>query len=1542
MKRTEFKKKIAVYFMALAFCMMPITAHAQEALPEADAASQISQDAAADINLEAEKPAESETPIRTYLAARSISDSAESASNEADFRGIIAGHSTGTYISSNIDIVLTDNITLTSGMDLMSTADGSINTITIDGGGHTITFGVGTYGIFMNRINLVLYNVTVTGYSGKFSPFQVTEDASLTLDSGTKISNNTGVTAGAVLAAGVNSKVIIRNGAEISDNKSTKNGGAISAMSFWMTRYTSSTDYEAHIGSPSIEITDALIRSNSAENGGAIYISAGDISLNNATINYNTAYEAGGAIMMDRANEVEEYHLTTSDGNKVTNLYKSPLIMVYDAPVIEENTALFGGGLYLAGEHEIVSMDDTRIYVDNNTATLDGGGLLVTARNESKLSGVSFNENTAFGYGNDLFVNGFKSGSGNPNSYNGFNISGLNLYDSSDYMELKPGEGMYVDDNVYLYRAKYEYGSSVDFSGTSHRSYMTAKDSEGKYFLSWCLQKNKHSPREVPSLSRNVINCLTENKENAVKALIRSWCTDGTHPERMSVARFGTTDKSMITAMIPDLLALQHSVWIITEAKDSSCETLLNAVKSANDGDTYYQDFAVSTLVGWINEWKNEDDLETLFGSDLAITEDSSSLVISSNDFVGEERSFTKTYILPSNPISALAGRADLVVDNAYDLEEYGLTVSLNRKDATHTRDYIVIEGTVPAGVSRGKWLASITDLSINLRSTERITKDTDAFKNLKQLENGASQNTAIMGDSEGKTLWLMIPLSVTVPEKITASYNPTAIKYLDDAICRTNDKFSFSLVETDKYWNPIDDEETATNDDSGVISFSGKEFPSSLNDYKRKVSHYYVMYENGTDELVEKYYLDSHIFFITVDITGDEMEEVAKVSIEKAEGSQASYFMEGDSRATRESFSEYHVFTEKVSKIEFRNQTKEFFSLTVGKQWNNSDNNVVTAPTDKVYVGVYVVDEEGNLRPLKNDNGLTNVTAEVSSEDNWRYTFDKLLRKDKEGNLINYAVRELDQRKNRIESDKIFVLSDITGNEEDGTVVITASYIDVKTPASGNIADGPSVVNMIRTKPALIKKVLDTREHDEDTWEDANNVSIGEKVRFRMESFIPDTSDFIDDNSFLLRFIDEISNGLTFEGVDSFKIAGREVPKSELLIQSGPNGDKTRVTMTVSGMYRDLENAIGNVGDTISIEYTATLNEDAVIGEMGNENIAWLEYSDIRSHSKMSVTAKDVTKTYTGMLSIIKKDQETLDSLENVGFKLSGKNLSKAYIGIPSYDKGGNITGYTPREIRVTVANGVGVTDEIFTDKNGSIVFYGIASDDYTLTETTYLPNYKSIDPVDLQFTCHESNESEKGEWSLNEEKSLVKTVYNTTHSYLGSITITKRDAETGQVIPGVTFTLSSEDGSEILTSIDDDGNPVKVKSVSMKTDDEGIVRFESLAPANYILTETRAANGKSLLKAPVKISIPYEATKEEVEKEKNIDLTNGYYDEEKGVYFLYDISYTITDTAQFTLPVTGGIGSRLWLVLCILLFIGTACVIQIIISRKRDRRIK
>lgn len=1543
MKKMVFMKKISIFFMTLVFLLFPITGYAQESVVETNTASQILQDPAEDVNPDMEQPVNSEIPIRQYLAVRSISDSAESASSEADFRSIVTNHSTGAYVSSDIDIVLSDNITLTSGMDLMSTADGSINTITINGDGHTIAFAAGTYGIFMNRINLVLIDVTVTGYSGKFSPFQVTEDSSLTLDSGTKIANNTGITAGAILAAGVNSKVIIRNGAELSDNRSAKNGGAITSMSFWMTRYTDSTNYEAHIGSPSIEISEAVIKNNSAENGGAIYISAGTISLSNTSFTGNTANEAGGAIMMDRANEVEEYHLTTSDGNKVTNLYKSPSIQVYEAPVIEDNTALFGGGLYLAGEHEIMSMDETKIYVTNNTATLDGGGLLVTARNESKLDGLSLYGNAAYGDGNDLFVNGFMSDSGNPSSYNGFNITGLDLYDSSDYMWLEPGEGIHVDDSVYLYRAKYEYGSAVDFPGTAYRSYMTTKDSQGKYYLSFCLQKSKQSPREVPSLSNNVESCLTKNKENAMKALIRSWCSDGANPDRMVVARYGTTDKTKITNMIPDLLALQHSVWVITESNDANCETLLNAVKSANDGNTYYQNFAVSELIGWINEWESEEDLDAIFGTDLAITEDSSRLVLSINDFAGDETTFSKTYLLPSNPISALAGRAELVVDNKFDLEEYGLTVSLNMKDASHTKDYIVIEGTVPAGVSRGKWLDSIKDLFIEIKSIERIVNDTDVFKNMKQLENGASQNTAITGDSDGKMLWLTVPLSVTVPERITASFDPTAIKYLDNAICKKNDEFSFSLVETDKYWVSIDEAETVSNDDSGAISFAKQEYPSSLNDYRRKVSHYYVMYENSTAQLEDKYFLDTNIYFITVDITGDEMEETAKVSIEKADGSGAQ----------RTNFSEYHVSTEKVAKIEFRNQTKEFMSLTVGKQWKNSDNRAAAAPTDKVYVGLYVVDNEDALRPVRNENGVTNVTGELTKAEDWSHTFDGLLRKDKDGNLINYAVRELDQRKNRIDADKIFVLSDITGSEEDSTVVLTASYVDVKTPVSGNIAIGPSVINMIRTKPTLIKKVLDTKEHEDDTWEDANNVSIGEKVKFRLESFIPDTSDFIEDNSFLLRFIDVLPDGFSFEGIESIKIAGQVVPKSELMVQTGVDGDNTKITMTLSGMYRDLENAIGNVGDTISIEFTAVLNERAVIGELGNENIAWLEYSDIRAQNKISITEKDITKTYTGMMTVIKKDQETLEPLENVGFKLSGNNLSKAYIGIPSYDKVGNITGYTPEEIPVTVANGVGVTDEIFTDNNGSIVFYGIGSDDYSLTETTYLPNYKSIVPVDIQFVCRETNDfgaadyntvmlNEKSEWTLNGENDLTKTVYNTTHDYLGSITITKRDAETGQVIPGVTFTLSSENGSEILTSKDDDGNPMKVKSLSMKTNDEGIVRFESLVPADYILTETKAANGKSLLKSPIKVTIPYEATKEEVEKEKNIDLSNGYYDEEKEVYFLYDISYTVTDTAKFELPVTGGIGSKLWLVLCALLLLGAACVIQIIISRKRFRRIK
>lgn len=1530
------EKTLAMVLIAALLCGgIPVTSLASSEDPEPMMGSIVMEESGTDI-------------IPNRGVSKTTSANAVSVANEAELRAAITAHSINGRISSDMEIVFTADITLTSGLDLIGTAGENTHTIQIDGAGHAIYFASGTYGIFMNKVNLWLQNTPVTGYSGKYAPFQVTEDSTLTLDAGVTVTANHGVLSGAILAAGVNSKVVVKNGVKLSDNTSEKNGGAITSMPFWMARYTSSTDYEAHIGSPIIQITDTSLINNSAKAGGAIYISAGELTLENVVISTNKAHDGGGGIMIDSANEVEEYDLNASDGNQVRNLYKKPLLQIKSGVQVLENTAAFGGGIYIAGEHEITSLDNTKMSVEKNHATEDGGGILVTARGENKIYNTVLNGNTADGDGENLFVNGFKSDTGNYNTYNGFLISGLEkYYNADDYASLEPGEGVSVGEGVYLHRAIYEYGAAADISGTSFRSYMAAKDSTGKYHISFCLEKTKVSPKEVPSLSNNIKECLTQPQLKAIKAIVMSWCTDSTHPERLSIAKNGTTDSSKISSMIPEILALQHSIWVITESSETTTQALLNEVLNASGNEPYYKDFSVSTLEAQISGWSADPAWITAITKDLSVSDSVSDIELSAVDFT-EDKKISKTFPIVSDPITACVGETDIIIENMAELTGKGLQVSLHMKDADHPHDYINVVGEPPASMSGGKWLKSIHNMTIRLKATDRVPSENGIFENMKEFDNGASQNTLVLGDHDNAVTYFSVPISVTVPAPARASYAPLATKLLDEELCTTPNAFSFVLSETDAYWVETGTEYTANNDENGQITFPDVDISDAASgNAKIDYFRYFVMYEKEDSARIDEYYFDKHVYLITVHVTGDEMEESVETSVKKGDLAMVQTITDTYG-IERKNYTKCISGAVKSENIEFKNRKKEYFDFTVTKEWKSSDATSVVAPTEKISSGLFTVDEQGALKTVKDADG-NNLTADITAANGWTCTYGHLLRKDVDGNLINYVSRELDSHGLPIEDKTIFALADLTGNTSEATSIYKAHYEDKETPSAGNITD-VRIINELQTQPTFSKKVLDVKEHEESTWEDANNAAIGETVKFRLESFVPDTSDFMADNSFLMRFVDTLPAGFDFQSLDSVKVSGLEIDKSEIIVQPQVQADSTKIVFSVDGLYKDLKNAIFKSGDIIAIEYSARLNERAIIGTDGNTNIGWLEYSDKKVQNRISSTPKRATKTYTGMFTIEKKDRESLDLLENVGFKLSGAGLINAYVGIPAYDENGIFTGYTPKKVNVTVddKDGIGRTEEIFTDKNGQIIFYGMGSGKYTLTETTYLYDYKKINPVDIQFSCKENNDfgddhvsiianREKCTWILNDQTELLETVYNSTQNYVGSVSVTKLDAEDGHAIPGVTFTLSTADGSETLRSKDEKDNEIRVKSLSLKTGEDGKLKFVEIIPGKYILSEIRAANGKSLLKDPIDIVIPYEATKEEVEAQKDIDLSNAYYDEEKGVYYIYDLSYIITNTAKFDLPATGGAGSMPWVIFSVLSLAGLGLVFWIIRIKKK-----
>lgn len=93
-----------------------------------------------------------------------------------------------------------------------------------------------------------------------------------------------------------------------------------------------------------------------------------------------------------------------------------------------------------------------------------------------------------------------------------------------------------------------------------------------------------------------------------------------------------------------------------------------------------------------------------------------------------------------------------------------------------------------------------------------------------------------------------------------------------------------------------------------------------------------------------------------------------------------------------------------------------------------------------------------------------------------------------------------------------------------------------------------------------------------------------------------------------------------------------------------------------------------------------------------------------------------------------------------------------------------------------------------------------------------------------------------------------------------------------------------------------------------------------------NYQITETKTVNGHSLLKDPIKVTLPIALTQKEAAA-KRADTTKAKYDKTNGLYYFYDVTYDVDNEAIPSVPMTGAFDN--WktfvpIILAMALFIG------------------
>lgn len=198
---------------------------------------------------------------------------------------------------------------------------------------------------------------------------------------------------------------------------------------------------------------------------------------------------------------------------------------------------------------------------------------------------------------------------------------------------------------------------------------------------------------------------------------------------------------------------------------------------------------------------------------------------------------------------------------------------------------------------------------------------------------------------------------------------------------------------------------------------------------------------------------------------------------------------------------------------------------------------------------------------------------------------------------------------------------------------------------------NGPVTVNRKADKPTFEKKVKDVNDStgDKSDWQDSADYDVNDEVPFQLTATLPtNDTDFAAYETYKLVFHDQQSAGLTFnEKSVVVKYGDKTLGADSYTVTENPEDKDTfDITIADAKAVKDAEGSAITVaaGGKFTVEYTSTLNENAVIGSTGNPNEASLEFSNNPNVSGEGETGKtptdkvivftyqlDINKTFNG-----------------------------------------------------------------------------------------------------------------------------------------------------------------------------------------------------------------------------------------------------------------------------------------------------------------------
>ena len=494
-------------------------------------------------------------------------------------------------------------------------------------------------------------------------------------------------------------------------------------------------------------------------------------------------------------------------------------------------------------------------------------------------------------------------------------------------------------------------------------------------------------------------------------------------------------------------------------------------------------------------------------------------------------------------------------------------------------------------------------------------------------------------------------------------------------------------------------------------------------------------------------------------------------------------------------------------------------------------------------------------------------------------------------------------------------------GNNFKATGLATGYYLIVDT-VSGSLAEGDALATYIvqvlddvsiNTKKDVTSsdKKITSDDHPATEGGDANpgvstdgkidNVSIGDKVNFTITAKVPAHATDYDYYYFIIN--DTLSAGLTFDPtsivVKTSKDNATLTKDTDYKVYTGKDVTPVEDGETPHTFEVALTNAKAHPGETITVTYSATLNENAVIGGDGNLNTQSVTYSnnpnekydgtqdkdkpgkpDSTKTVPLGETPDSTTQTFTSGIKLQKLDQDG-NALSGASFTIEGDSINQIVKNTEAFEEAADGTYYklktgaytteAPQTADQMIAAPAGSTDGYVVWQEGDTeekvtvggVDYRVVRDQETPTHILKKKNTELYESTDKLY-----------------KKTTTETVETTTEH----------------------------------------------KSQELAVNPDGTLNFEGLGAGTYTIKETVVPPGYT--KAPdVTVVITFDNS-----TKKFTATVGGTAVSADATTYLFPVD--VINVAGNTLPSTGGIGTTIFYVLGAILVIGAGVLL---VTRRR-----